>query len=174
MSYLIATSMFANWCKEGFSEAYVRAIAARAGCYVQRRFDDVDRIDGDIRSYSDEGRFPSAPLEFQLKASTTADVQDDAVIYDLSAAAHNRLCARQSSAPSILILVVMPQRLDDWLLESEEDLLLRRAAYWLSLEGREPTANANSKRIRIPRDNQLTVDSLYRIMRLVAEDEFPQ
>jgi len=55
---------------------------------------------------------------------------------------------------------VLPADETQWLSLSEDELILRRCAYWLSLTGRRATTNRRSIRLRIPRSNTFTVESL--------------
>ena len=50
-------------------------------------------------------------------------------------------------------LLVLPKEENDWLGQSEEELLVRHCAYWVSLRGLEPTTAKKTVRISIPRSN---------------------
>jgi len=60
--------------------------------------------------------------------------------------------------------LVQPREENDWTTLTEEHLLLRRCAYWLSLKGREQTANREKIRVSIPRTNLFSVESLQNLM----------
>ncbi len=48
--------------------------------------------------------------------------------------------------PRILIVLLMPEADALWMSQSEEELCLRRCAYWLSLEGRHAVPNNPTSR----------------------------
>jgi hypothetical protein len=59
-----------------------------------------------------------------------------------------------------LVLLVLPAEELDWLQQTNEELTLRRCAYWLSLRGRDPVANQRSIRIRLPLANVFSPEAL--------------
>jgi hypothetical protein len=166
-------SGYVNQCKEDFSEAYVRSVAAAAGCWLDRRSRDYDGIDAMITRYGNTGTYPDAPLNMQLKGAHDAAVDEEAVRYDLSVNNYDKLRIKRSTAPSVLVLVIVPDDPADWIEQDEVDLHMLRAGYWMDLLGEPATANRTTKRISIPRSQLLTVAELRRIMNLVAEDRFP-
>ena len=119
-----------------------------------------------IRSASWAGRrVPSAfPVEYQMKASTKWNHDGEFVAYDLDARAHRVLTDREPrQAMAVLILLCLPKDEAHWLDGCEEHLRLRNCCYWFRPDG-PPTTNSSSVRIRIPRVNVLTPNSLKGIM----------
>jgi hypothetical protein len=164
---------FISQCKEDLSEAYIRSVAAAAGCWVDQLDRDYDGIDVMITRYGDVGTFPDASLRVQLKASHGAIYGDHEIRYDLSVTNYDKLRVRRSSAPAILVLLVVPEDPTQWLEQDEVDLHLLRAAYWRDLLGAPETDNRKTIRISIPRGQLLTVTALEDIMARVTEDNFP-
>jgi hypothetical protein len=164
---------FINQCKEDLSEAYIRSVAAAAGCWVDRLDRDYDGIDVMITRYGDVGTYPAAPLRVQLKATHRATIGATEIKYDLSVTNYDKLRVKRSTAPAILVLVVVPEDPAEWIEQDEDDLHLFRAAYWIDLLGKPETANRQSVRIAIQRSHLLTVAELERIMIRVTEDAFP-
>ena len=70
----------------------------------------------------------------------------------------------QVGTPRILVLLVLPEKEDEWALFSEDQLILKRCAYWLSLKEWPATQNETSVRVSIPRANRFNVESLAQIM----------
>ena len=164
---------FISQCKEDLSEAYIRSVAAGSGCWVDQLSRDYDGIDVVVTRYGNVGAFPDAPLRVQLKATHNATYGESDIKYDLSVKNYDKLRVKRSSAPAILVLLVVPEDPDDWVNQDEEDLHLLRAAYWIDLLGRPPTENLSTIRISIPRAQLLTVAALSDIMDRVTEDSFP-
>jgi hypothetical protein len=69
--------------------------------------------------------------------------------------------------PRILVVLVLPDDETDWTEQTEQHLVVRRAAYWMSLKGREPSANSRKVRLAVPRGNLLTVAALQALMERV-------
>ncbi len=98
-------------------------------------------------------------MDFQLKASYYCSFTDEHVVYDLNSHNYN-LLVEAEGIPAVLVLLAMPTEAGLWLDQNEEELRLRHCAYWLSLEGEQPSDNVSRKRVRIPRANQFNVEGL--------------
>jgi hypothetical protein len=157
--------------EEGLSRAYVRAIASRAGVNIGGLEFDYG-MDGTFRTiYVINRRRVTGgfSIDFQLKASTRWILDDIHIRYDLEAKTYNDLVTRSNiprAAPLILVLLCLPVNPEQWLENNEEQLVLRKCCYWTRLVGTQ-TNNTESHRIRIPRDQLLTSESLTSMLRLV-------
>ena len=54
----------------------------------------------------------------------------------------------------------LPENPLEWLSVSDEELVMRRSAYWISLEGDEPSDNWYTVTVRIPAGHRFDPDSL--------------
>jgi hypothetical protein len=73
----------------------------------------------------------------------------------------------------LLVVLFLPADAASWLEHSEEALVARRGAYWVSLWDAPPSANRTGQTIYLPRCNVLSVKGLRRIARgLSREEEF--
>jgi hypothetical protein len=150
--------------EEGLSRAYVQATAARAGVNIGNTYLDYG-IDGTFCRIQVRGkrRFDSGfKIDYQLKASTNWKLEDDHIVYDLEAKTYNDIVNRSEegrAVPLILILLCLPKNSSEWLMSSEDHLLMRKCCYWTTLNGTQ-TTNVGTIRIRIPRGQLLTPDAL--------------
>jgi hypothetical protein len=154
------------------SHAYLHAVATRAGfgCEIASRHLDGHGIDAVVR---EEGRrlaanstYTSFSLEVQLKATTQAPVeQDERFSFRLKVHQYNRLRTREATAQRILVVLYLPATAADWLTHSEDGLLARRCAYWVSLRGAPESTNEDSHTVYVPRSQLLSPDGLLNIMR---------
>jgi hypothetical protein len=149
--------------EECLSRAYVYAVAGRAGV----------NLAGSIKDYGTDGTFREVErfngkrlesgwsLDFQLKASIRCSFEDDSLVYDLEADTYRNLLHRRTNGatPIVLIVMALPPEADQWLCHSEDELLLRRCCYWWVVDG-PWSDNTSTVRIRIPRQQQLTPESL--------------
>jgi hypothetical protein len=162
--------------EELLSWAHVQAIAGQAGVDLSLPGRDFG-VDGTFRPLTVLGsrRFPSGfALDFQLKASTQCQMQLEHVVYDLEVKTYNDLINRNLGGyaiPCILILKVLPADPAQWLESSEAGLVLRGGCYWVYLQG-HPSSNKETVRIRIPRGQLLTSDSLLMLLNRVIAGEW--
>jgi hypothetical protein len=151
-----------NHRQESLSRAYVQAIAARAGvvCSVP----DLDYgIDLTLRAVDEANGFVDAGvlLDLQLKATTNADTSDPATIgYDLRVSDYDKLRRPNVPVPHILIVLELPTDETAWVTQTVDELILRRAAFWISLRSRAATSVTTTTRIRIPRTNVFTASTV--------------
>ncbi len=146
--------------------AYVQAIAANAGMGHTPRMNDYG-IDLSIHEIVKRGKRhceTGTVLDIQVKSTTRTIRGPNVIKYDLEAKAYEDLRDPEVSNPRILVLVIFPKKSIEILVQSEEELILRGCAYWISLEGLPPTTRSSSVRIQIPRTNVFSVLSLRNIL----------
>jgi len=73
--------------------------------------------------------------------------------------------------PQLLIVVLLPSNLSEWVFQTEESLCLKRCGYWLSLRGQPPVDNQTTITVEIPRQNIFNPDALKTIMERTALGE---
>ena len=162
--------------QESLSRAYIQAIASHFGFNCSfREFDygidvTVHLIQRRNRRYVETG----FNLDIQAKSTYRATLADENVLYDLEVKTYDDRRATDVGTPRILVLLVQPETESDWTEMDEAELKLRRCAYWMSLKGREPTANSERIRVSIPRANRFSVEALHEIMERVRNGEDPQ
>ena len=145
--------------KEQLSWAYVRAVVFRAGYRLSTPVVDDHGIDGTIESY---GRGINR-VDFQLKSTTEFHPTAHSVDYDLRVANYNQL-VRDDDLPRVLILLLMPEDDSQWLAQTEDELCLRKCAYWVDLMGKVPSTNSVTQRVSLPLANvfdQVGVHSMF-------------
>jgi len=67
--------------------------------------------------------------------------------------------------------VVVPEKVEEWLQQSESSLCLLRCGYWLSLAGADVTTNQDNITVSIRRKNMFTPQVLEEIMDKVLEGD---
>lgn len=85
-------------------------------------------------------------IHFPLKVKNYDDLRSDVLV------------------PNALVVVMVPNQVDDWLTQTEEELVLRRCGYWYSLLGEPATENVESITVHIPRAQQFTAAALQDMM----------
>lgn len=161
------------------SYAYIHAVAAKAhmGCEVASRHDDSAGIDAKITAW---GPFAGGILqEVDLKVQLKATVKPPALVgdsYSYSLSGLNRyddLRSTEVATPRILVVLFLPQTSEDWLHHSEEALLMRKCAYWVSLRGAGASENEKTQTVYLPRTQLFDPHSLSRLMASLSRFELP-
>jgi hypothetical protein len=161
-----------NQRKEQFSHAYVKAVAAVAGfAWYQPSVDD-DSIDLGLAQRGGAGTVRSPRLEMQLKCHAMATPAEPDFAFWLKLKNYDDL-REPTEVKRILVVVLVPDDLADYLAESENELAMRRCGYWYSLRGMAGTANQTGETVRIPRAQAFTVEALRGIMRRIGQGALP-
>lgn len=154
--------------QEEFSYAYIHAVASVAGYGVTKasRVEDNAGIDLTISAVGSRNLPREPSLHLQVKCTYQDVRRENQLIYSLDAQTHHRLC-REVSTSRILVVVCVPNTLANWLVHSQDELILRHCGYWLSLRGETPTLNETSQTVYIPRTQWFDPVALQGIMQRI-------
>jgi hypothetical protein len=155
--------MTENDQKEEVSRAYVQAVAATAGFAVYEPSIDDDSIDMGISSGGSAGMQRRPRVELQLKCTAAETPAEPKISFPLKLKNYDDLRI-ESSVPRILVVMLVPEMVSDWLSHSETELAVRRCAYWVSLLGMPESQNTSTVTVALPRGNLFSVDGLRGIM----------
>ena|SRR5581483_1632633 len=161
-----------NQRKEQFSQAYVKAVAAVAGFAWYEPSVDDDSVDLGLAQRGGRGTVRSPHLEMQLKCHAMPTPAEDEFSFWLKRKNYDDL-RDEVEVKRILVVVLVPDDLADYLHESESQLALRRCGYWLNLRGFPPTDNETGQTVKIPRSQRFTVESLKGIMERIGQGALP-
>lgn len=141
------------------SEVYVSAVAARSGYTYSKPNLDRDSIDLTIAA----GGQQRPKIDLQLKGTINLDLAKDPMPFPLKLKNYNDL-REITQVPRILVVVRLPEDSDKWLTISQNELILRHCAYWVSLRGQPEVDVQTSKTVYIPAKNRFDVDGLAALM----------
>lgn len=157
--------------QEEFSIAFVHAVASTAGFSIEEIRVDVDSVDLTIMQFGTDDDFPFFDsLRVQLKCTYAHRPHGGHFPFPLSVKNYNDL-RRRTAYPRILVVVHIPENVDNWLEQSEDSLALYHCGYWISLRDMPATSNTKSVTVNILTAQRFTVAQLQEIMRLIAEGE---
>jgi hypothetical protein len=156
-----------NAQKEKFSDAYLQAVVAVAGFGLAKPQPDDDSVDWIIVASSSSGVNRRPRLEVQLKSTSRSVVGPTHVHYPLEIKNYDDLRTENPIVPRILVVVTLPGELDNWVQQSEDELVMKHCAYWMSLRGHPSTQNNATVTVQVPRNRIFTPDTLSRIMRVI-------
>jgi Domain of unknown function (DUF4365) len=158
------------------SYAYLHAVASRAGinCQVLNRHSDNDGVDAQLEYQAPiPGAYISdVIIKVQLKATKLTPLETTthySYFFGGKAQYDDMRQARRGSVIKILVVMFLADDSKDWVLCSQSELQLKRACYWVSLQGAKETDNANGKTIYIPKKQLLTPDSLVQLFHDAAK-----
>jgi hypothetical protein len=86
-------------------------------------------------------------------------------------ARYDNLCERSAPMPKLLVVLYLPEDAAKWLEHSEDALVARKCAYWVSLWDAPESANRNGQTVYLPRANLLSVDGLRSLALSLAREE---
>lgn len=158
------------------SYAYLHAIASRGGiiCECAQRHTDEAGVDAVLRvkgELAHDSILTQFTVEVQLKATKIDPIeQDGKYSHSLKRKNYDELSSTNTGAPRLLVVFFLPKDDNEWLIHSEDCLVARRCAYWVSLRG-APETDQGSKTIYIPKENVLSVESLKKLMTRFSKRE---
>jgi hypothetical protein len=168
-----------NDIESELSYAYLHAVASKAGlnCKSENRHGDNYAIDAQIDYYN---TIPNTyrtdvSLRVQLKATKNRGVETKThIAYPFRGIdAYNKLRTDAGEPHRILIVLFLSGEEKDWLINSEEELIMKHAAYWVSLYGASQSTNTTSETIYLPKANLLTTDSLIKLCQDIGQKNIP-
>ena len=165
--------MTENEQKQQLSFAYVHAVAARAGLACDRPTVDDDSVDlviGASGLVNGRSLIRSPRVELQLKATSQDILHEDHLAFPLPIKNYNDLRG-ETLVPRALVVLHLPADPRDWLEQSEDALIARRCAYWVSLQGLPEPRSRQTVTVRLPRTNLFTVENLQAIMDRLSRRE---
>ncbi|MGI2906403.1 DUF4365 domain-containing protein [Tolypothrix sp. VBCCA 56010] len=119
------------------------------------------------------GSICSPRLELQLKSTSTDVLDENAIRYPIKLKNYDDLRITNFAIPRILVVILIPENLADWLQQSEQELCMKYCGYWVSLRGMPQTQNSTTVTITIPKTNQFTVVALQSIMQGIGQGVKP-
>jgi hypothetical protein len=134
---------------------------------------DDDSIDLGLAEKGGSGMIRSPRLELQLKCHAAGTPADSHFSDRLKIKNYEDLRDETVQVPRILVVVLVPDQVEDWLEASEQDLVMRRCGYWMSLHGLPATTNENTVTVQIARQQCFHPESLRAIMQRVGLGVLP-
>ena len=157
-----------NEQKQQLSMAYLHAVASAAGFACQAPGVDDDSVDRTVvaRGWVHTNAILRSPkIDIQLKSMVREPLTatDRSLTFRLNRKNYDDLRHR-AMVPRLLVVFLLPRQRRRWLEQTDEWMLSRYAAYYLSLSGMPEARQRGKVPVTIPRKNLLSVDNLRRLM----------
>lgn len=169
-----------NDIESELSYAYVHAVASRAAasCRTGTRHEDNAGIDAELTGWGpfpDGGPLLEVDLKLQLKATIAQPVDHGSHFsYNLQGIhRYDDLRNPNLGTARILVVLFLPEDANSWLDLTEEQLIMRGCAYWLSLRGAPASSNSTSQVVYIPKEQRFYPDALRGLFSAVSRGDVP-
>lgn len=155
--------------QDQFSVAYIRAVAAAAGCTISVPEVDDDKIDIIVSSRARGKRHTKPKLDLQIKSVTSGPAVKETFSYSVDVDTYDALRDTMCAIPRLLVVVLLPRNYQLWMSQSHDNLTMQHCGYWHSLLGARDIRPAASTAVQISRDNIFGPRELQAMMRMVAD-----
>ncbi|NEE03898.1 DUF4365 domain-containing protein [Phytoactinopolyspora halotolerans] len=162
-----------NECRQQISIAYAHAVATAARCTLETIRVDYETVDVQVRQKASHAVYDHTPLDIQLKCTSRDILRDGHISYPLEVKYYDELRSIKRYNPAILVVLLVPEGLGEWLIQDEEHLRLHKGAYWTSLRSEPATSNRSSVTIRIPKTQIFSVEQLLGILSRIGNGGVP-
>lgn len=163
--------MNTNTKKEEFSYGYLKMIGAKSGLAIENHGRSIDNQGIDIQIvYAGEIENVHTPrIDAQVKCTSQDIEKEDYLNFSLDTKTYEILRNKLVYVPIILIVVLVPKEIDEWININNQITICKKCAYWISLTGFPSTNNQKNIKVRIPKANLITPESLSHIIEQEAE-----
>lgn len=162
-----------NKIKEEISLAYVLAVAATKAFSTEITRVDNDSIDATIHCNGylvNDSTLYSPEIKLQLKATSNANIIEGNIHFPLPIKNYNDLRSK-SANPRLLVVLCLPTDRIDWLCHSPSEMILKKCAYFVNLNGLPEKENETSVTIKVPLVNVFSPETLYTLMLKTSKEE---
>jgi len=168
--------MTPNQRQEEISKAYLHAVAAKCGFAVGQWSQDHGCVDATVGAASKVGAgFLARPkIDVQLKATAQAGVEHDTFVSWSLDIDHYDALRAEASCPHLLVVLLLPNEVDEAVEHTVDHLLIRRCAFWVNMTGMAAAkAGAGSHTVRLPKSQVFSPDALRGILERVSQGVSP-
>ncbi len=156
-----------NDFRSELSLTYLRAIVNCLGGSVREtgRTEDKNGIDATCEFFNIKGKgsiYNNLTVHFQLKSTSSLSFdKKNRLPLKLPIDCYKKYRGNTSDVSMIMTILLLPpdRELNQWLEQTEQELILKRCMYWVSLYG-APEVNQKSTTIYFPKHNVFTPESL--------------
>jgi hypothetical protein len=159
--------------QEEISKAYLHAVAASGGFSVGSWTQDHGCVDATVGAATTVGGGAIArpKVDIQLKATSQQDLEHDEYVSWTLKIDHYDALRAPAHVPHLLVVLLLPENVDDSVEHTVEQLVIRRCAYWVKMTGMDAAAG-ESKTVRLPKTQVLSPDALRDVLMQISAGVF--
>lgn len=161
-----------NIRKSELSLAYLHCLAIKKGFELEHTRIDNDSVDATVCANGKivpDALLNSPKLDIQLKATSNWELKDGVIKFALPVKNYNDLRSKAVNR-KILVVVCLPEKEDDWIEYTPNEIIIRRCAYWVSLLGMDETDNENT--VTVSLKEMFNADVLHETLLKIANEEW--
>ena len=143
--------------EEGMSRAYVYAVASFVGYTISE--ENFDRDGVDLRIHAGGLGSPSIGLQLKATVNLRGPMRDGDYRYDVPIENYEKLIGTYQ-VPRYLVVLALPRDDSQWLSASAQELVLRRCAYWVSLEDEGERENQRTVTVSVQPSHRFDANAL--------------
>lgn len=160
-----------------FGEAYVHLVVQAAGFVLARYSQDSGhKIDWTVSGAGADNTTRDPRLDIQVKSTDRQRLASGECSYDIDRSLFDwsRKPKALLDVPRIIVLVRVPESADDWMMQTDDQLVTKHCAYWISLCNEpELPLDQVQKAVRFPVANKFDVKGLTKLMSDIREGNWP-
>lgn len=157
--------------KEQFSIAFVNAIAAQAGLNNAQLAVDDDSVDLMLVGKGFDGLVRNPQLQLQLKCTSQDLIHSNKIKFPLSKKNYDDLRGDDLICPRYLVVLMIPENVEEWVGLGDNEIILRNSCYWASLRDSPESDNTSKVTVEIPVEQKLTKETLVELMVCASKGE---
>ncbi|MBC8090907.1 MAG: DUF4365 domain-containing protein [Pseudonocardia sp.] len=158
---------------EQLQVGYLLAVATASGCNLANWSVD-DGIDALIKHRSSVHRNMEAVLEVQLKSThqVAPNPKSGRVSVQFNNSRFHLVAESNPTIKKIVVIMIVPPSVEDWVLASHDFLELRHCAYWASVRG-QPTSGEKYTSVSASTNDIFDDHALCGIMGRIGQGGYP-
>jgi hypothetical protein len=160
------------------SYAYLHAVAAKAkmSCECTGRHTDNAGVDARIHAvekFAADSVLTDFPVYVQLKATSQEPAQQKGKLsyFMKDIGRYDRLRNSGANPPRILVVLFLPCDAVDWITQTEDQLAMKKCAYWVSLRGAAESENRTGVTVYLPTRQIFSPNELLDLMTRISRQE---
>jgi hypothetical protein len=159
--------------KEQFSVAYIQAIAAQIGLNHSIDAVDDDSVDITLKGKGfTGGKLRNPTIEIQLKCTSQNVIKGDVIKFPLKLKNYDDLRGENVGVPRYLMLLVVPDKTENWIHFTNNALILFNNCYWASIRFAPESNNKTNVTVEFSIEQKVTTESLNRLMIMASKEEY--
>jgi hypothetical protein len=160
-----------------FGEAYVHLVVQGAGFVLARYSQDSGhKIDWTVSGAGADNTTKDPRLDIQVKSTDRERLESGECSYSIDRSLFDwaRKPRNLLDVPRVIVLVRVPENVDHWMAQTDDELVTKHCAYWVCLRDQpELPVDQGQKAVHFPAANKFDVNGLTELMSNIREDNWP-
>src|ERR1700733_11797266 len=160
---------------ESLEEAYLRAVAASAGCVIVGRPDIDEGVEIMLSHTADSHQYDHVVyLNIQMKSTSAFEGRNTtSVSAGISGKRWNQFCTPNPTTSKIIVIMSVPRDQANWTEAGHEALTIRYCAYWVNIEGQPPVEEDSTTTVTAPKTQIFNDIALCAMMERIGQGGKP-